>query len=160
MSAPRSAALVGGLLVGLSASCFVGGPIGVMLGRRANQQIKEKEQERWQMSPIVVAGVDLTPGVPLTMAQLSQRHVPSQVITSRAIRPDEGRRLVGQPVRVKVSAGEVLLWTMFDGPEVDGRCVEFAKQVAEATHSSREPAVTRLLEGLAARAAAADAGTW
>jgi Flp pilus assembly protein CpaB len=160
MSAGRSSGIVSGLIVGLGASCFVGGPMGVALGRWANDRATDRDRERWQLTPVVVAAIDLTPGVPLAMPQLSQRHVPSQLVTSGAVRPDEARRVVGQSVRVEVSAGDVLQWTMFDRQQVDARCVEFATSVAKATHADREPAITQLLEGLAARAATADAGTW
>ncbi len=78
--------------------------------------MKEKADVRqgWNLVPVLVATVDLSEGTVVTMAQLSQRSVPEQFVTSSVVKPDSANYVVGQKVQVAVAAGDPLLWSQFE----------------------------------------------
>lgn len=159
MSESRGASVALGVLSGLVVACLAGGALGGVLYRRAKQAATDRDETTWAMTRTVVASIDLSPGTPITLDLLSNRKVPAQLVTSSAVPLTEANALIGQPLRVAVSAGDVLPWTAFDRRHVDESCVTFATSVATSIHAHREAPIVKLLEALEARRGA-DGGVW
>ncbi|MDX2013498.1 MAG: SAF domain-containing protein [Myxococcaceae bacterium] len=159
MTESRGASVALGVLSGLVVACLAGGAVGGVLYRRAKQAATDRDEAAWAMTRTVVAAVNLSPGTPITIDLLSDRKVPSRLVTSSAVPLTEASSLIGQPLRVAVSAGDVLPWTAFDQRHVDPSCVTFATSLATSIHAHREAPITKLLGALEQRAGA-DAGGW
>lgn len=64
---------------------------------------------------IVVAAVDIPAGKKVTLEMLSQRNIPKRFATSSIVKPDSASYLINQPTRRAMLAGDLMLWSSFDG---------------------------------------------
>ncbi|MBL8952197.1 MAG: Flp pilus assembly protein CpaB [Myxococcaceae bacterium] len=91
--------------------------LGLLAGVIAYSAIKKKESDvrkGWNLTPVVVAAVDISEGTVVTFDMISQRAVPEQFITSSVVKPDSASYVVNQKVLVPVQAGDPLLWSQFE----------------------------------------------
>lgn len=74
---------------------------------------RELEARRgWNLVPVVVASVDLTPGQPIVFDVISQRSVPEQFVTGDMVAPDEVTQIVNTTLAAPLAKGDVLLWNV------------------------------------------------
>ncbi|MFT3713842.1 MAG: Flp pilus assembly protein CpaB [Archangium sp.] len=97
--------LVVGLVLGLIA--FVTGWSGL-------QKARSDVRKGWNLTPVIVATVDLSEGTVVTMEMVSQRSIPEQFVTSSVIKPDSASYVIGQKVMVALQAGDPLMWSQFE----------------------------------------------
>ncbi len=67
----------------------------------------------WELAPVLVAGHDLAAGAALTADEFAQRLMPTQFITSSAIKPESYSSVLGQKPRIDLKKGDPLLWSQF-----------------------------------------------
>lgn len=97
--------LVVGLVLGLIA--FVTGWSGL-------QKARSDVRKGWNLTPVIVATVDISEGTVMTMEMVSQRSIPEQFVTSSVIKPDSASYVIGQKVMVALQAGDPLMWSQFE----------------------------------------------
>jgi pilus assembly protein CpaB len=104
--------LVVGLVLGLIA--FVTGWSGL-------QKARSDVRKGWNLTPVVVASVDVSEGTVMTMEMVSQRSIPEQFVTSSVIKPDSASYVIGQKVMVALQAGDPLMWSQFETSRTNER---------------------------------------
>lgn len=76
---------------------------------------KEAEVRKgWNLTPIVVAAMDIEEGQTMTMDMMSRHMIPEQFVTSSVIKPESANYVDGQKVLVPIQKGDMLLWSQFE----------------------------------------------
>jgi pilus assembly protein CpaB len=97
------------LLVGL-----VLGVVAFVVGWSGLQKAKADARKGFNLTPVIVAAVDISEGATVTMEMVSQRSIPETFVTSSVIKPDSASYVIGQKVMVSLQAGDPLLWSQFE----------------------------------------------
>ena len=69
-----------------------------------------------ELTPVVLAAVDIPAGTVVTMEMLSQRSVPRRLVTSSIVKPDSASYIVNQRIRRPMLQGDLMAWNNFDAP--------------------------------------------
>jgi hypothetical protein len=100
---------VAGLIAGVMGTCVFAGI--------ASYKVLEFEEQRLQrggtMVPVVVAPRALESGTRMTFAEVAQRPMPEQLVTSSVVKPGSADYVVDQVLTVPLSAGDRLHWAFF-----------------------------------------------
>ena len=79
--------------------------------------ISNKEQEArkgWNLTPVIVAAVDIPEGTTISMEMMSRHMIPEQFVTSSVVKPESVNFIDGQKVLVPLQQGDMLLWSQFE----------------------------------------------
>jgi pilus assembly protein CpaB len=101
--------MLAGLGVGLVLACLMSAG-----GYWWVQRERVNVRKGWNLVPVVVAAQDIAEGTPVTFDLISQRSIPEQFVTASVVKPDQATRIVNQPVKVPVTAGDPMTWQQFD----------------------------------------------
>jgi pilus assembly protein CpaB len=107
------------LLVGALSGALLSAMLLVGLGAAYTGKRLRDAKKGWNLTPVVVAAVDMEEGTLVSYDSISQRSVPEQFVTASVVKPDSANRVVNQRLRFPVRVGDPLLWTMFQGKEED-----------------------------------------
>jgi Flp pilus assembly protein CpaB len=112
----RAIPIAGGKLV-IVVLAFTGMGMLVTLGigvfHYSSLKGRELEARRgWNLVPVVVASVDLTPGQPIVFDVISQRSIPEQFVTDDMVPPDAVTKIVNTTLAAPLAQGDVLLWNV------------------------------------------------
>ena len=92
-----------------------------LVGWSGLQKQRADARAGWNLTPVVVASVDVSEGTALTLEMVSQRSVPEQFVTASVVRPDSSSYVIGQKVMVALQAGDPLLWSHFENTRASER---------------------------------------
>lgn len=109
--------------------------LALFAGLVAFSAIKRKETEvrkGWNLVPVVVAAVDISEGAVVTTEMVNQRLVPEQFVTASVVRPDSVSYVVNSKVLVPLAAGDMLLWSQFEGTRAAERLSTKVQKKARA----------------------------
>ncbi|WP_146209641.1 hypothetical protein [Vitiosangium sp. GDMCC 1.1324] len=100
---------VAGLSAGLMGTLVVAGIASYKVVKFEEQRL----QHGWRLVPVVVAPRALAAGTRMTFAEMAQRPMPEQLVTSSVVKPDSATYVVDQVLTVPLSDGDRLHWTFF-----------------------------------------------
>jgi hypothetical protein len=100
---------VAGLIAGVMGTWVFAGIASYKVVKFEEQRL----QRGWKLVPVVVAPRALEPGTRMTFAEMAQRPMPEQLVTSSVVKPDSGAYVENQVLIVPLSDGDRLHWAFF-----------------------------------------------
>ena len=79
--------------------------------------ISNKEQEArkgWNLTPVIVAAVDIPEGTTISMEMMSRHMIPEQFVTSSVVKPESANFIDGQKILIPLQQNDMLLWSQFE----------------------------------------------
>jgi pilus assembly protein CpaB len=98
------------------------GALGLVAGLLAWQHVVRTERsirEKWQPTPIIVAGADIKQGTVLTMDLIKERPVPKQFITESMFSKKQLDMILGQKVATDIKPGDPIMWMHFESAKAE-----------------------------------------
>lgn len=99
----------------------------------AIQKQRMEAKKGWNLTPVVVASVDIPEGTVVTQEMISQRSVPEQFVTSSVVKPESASYVVNTKVLVSLQAGDPLLWSQFASTNVERLSTKVNKKLRAIT---------------------------
>lgn len=110
MTAPSRGRLIGGLLLGTLAGCFVGSVATAPFAYVSGKKKMAPTRRAWGLTPVVVYGEPFTGTDAVTFDHISQRSFPAHTVDDGMVKPDEAAQLIGRHVIGRMKANAPVRW--------------------------------------------------